>query len=155
VKSSIASEIRNDLFNSLKICAILYHKKEINRIIELLEHEEKSRIYNAMEVLELVLPKRTSRQINLLLDFTLDPSFVKKPVSEQDSTSFFQKIVNPHSTTFNSWTKAVCIYCSLKNNNLGFIQGLSSYNDSKENVILRETKNYALKALQESGYANY
>jgi ATP/ADP translocase len=155
VKSSIASEIRNDLFNSLKICAILYHKKEINRVIELLEHEEKSRIYNAMEMLELVLPKRTSRQINLLLDFTLDPSYVKKPVSEQDSTSFFQKIVNTHSTVFNSWTKAICIYCSLKNNNLGFIQGLSSYNDAKENVILRETRNYALKALQESGYANY
>ncbi|MEJ0103335.1 MAG: hypothetical protein WDO19_12575 [Bacteroidota bacterium] len=41
MKSSVEGEIKNDLVTALKICALLYSRKEINRTIELIDSTQK------------------------------------------------------------------------------------------------------------------
>lgn len=147
IKDSILSEIKNDLATALKLCAILYHKNEINRILELVEHSTSPKLFNAMEMLEWVLPKKISFQINSLIDFVLDPTLVKRPFIEYDPQGFLRKVLVTHANAFNAWTKAVCIYCSLKNPQVDLIRILDT-RDGNDPFIMKETRNYALQALQ-------
>lgn len=155
VKSSMAAEIRNDLVTALKICALLYHKKEINRILELVEQEERSKLYNAMEMLELVLPKKISSQINHLMDHILDPHRVKKLPGTNDAAAYFQRVVVTGAEKFNPWTRAVCIYCSLKSGEVSFIRTLEHHATGNDHPIISETKNFVLQTIQLPSYVNH
>jgi hypothetical protein len=145
VKKSIEGEIKNDLISALKICAILHDKAEFNRILELIEHNEKARLYNAVEMLELVLPKKLAKDLNTIFDFLLDPALSRKTYVQPELNSFFTKIVQTEEASFSPWTKAVCIYCSWKNNQKSFIEGLRKETGRKEHYIVQETKNFVLK----------
>ena len=148
LKNSFYNEVVNDLITSLKICFILHKRNEINRLIELLEIEKRDKIFNAMEMLEMVLPKKIAKDINYLVDFILDPkgaiTFFKKP----DLTNFFTKIILNDSEIFNPWTKAVCLYSSWQNNQTGFLKKLSKSELETEDLIVTETKNFVLSGLK-------
>ena len=148
LKNSFYNEVLNDLITSLKICFILHKRNEINRLIELLEIEKRDKIFNAMEMLEMVLPKKIAKDINYLVDFILDPegaiTFFKKP----DLANFFTRIILNDSEIFNSWTKAVCLYSSWQNNQTGFLKKLSKSEPETEDLIVTETKNFVLSGLK-------
>jgi len=142
VKDCIKSEIKNDLETSLKICSLLYKKIELNRVLELLMYNEKQKIYNAMEMLEMVLSKKLSMQINILFDKVMDPTYIRWATSAYDVKALFNKIIITHEKHFNIWTKAVCIYCSSKNNQLDLLEKVNK--TEKENEILKETRLFVL-----------
>ena len=146
VKSSILSEIRNDLDTVLKICSILYHKKEINRVLELVSRSTTHKLFNAMEMLEWVLPKKVSFQVNNLIDFVLDPTVVRRPFIEYDVKTFFNKVLLAQSYTFNVWTRAVCIYCAVQNGQADVVREVARRTDAKEHFIIQETSNYVLQS---------
>jgi ATP:ADP antiporter, AAA family len=145
VKSCLLSEVRNDLDTVLKICSMLYHKKEINRVMELISRSTNHKLFNAMEMLEWVLPKKVSFQVNSLIDFVIDPSVVKRPFIEYDVRGFFQKLLVTQAQSFNVWTRAVCIYTSLQNGQVGLVRQLSEQLNSREEPIIQETRNYVLQ----------
>jgi hypothetical protein len=115
IKQSLFSEIRNDLITALKICAIVYHKKEINRVLEIFENNNHNKIFNAMEVMEMVLPKQVSKQINVLLDYLLDPVVFKRKLAVMPAANFYDLVIQDSSEKFNQWTKSVCLFTSFKN----------------------------------------
>ena len=154
IKRSIASEIWNDLTSALKISAILFSKKEIDRVIELVENKDRKKLFNAMEMLELVLPKKTARQINDLFDYILEPTLNRKRLTEVSTISFLQEIVTP-SAKFNHWTKAVCLYTSFKNKKLDFIHSLVILPEQHENIVLTETRAYVMDCVKSTAYANH
>jgi AAA family ATP:ADP antiporter len=155
VKRSIGSEIWNDLTTALKICAILYPRKEINRIVELVESRDRHKLYNGMEMLEMVLPKKTSRQINELFDHLLDPVSSKKKLTAADVKNFLVHVVVKKPSAFNQWTKAICVYSSLKNNFAEFIREMDGEPEKNESILLTETRSYVLKTLQETSYVDH
>jgi ATP:ADP antiporter, AAA family len=144
VKRSIYNEIKSDLVVSLKACALLFRKKEINRILELMEIDKKDKIYNAMEMLELVLPKKTSKDLNLLFDFILDPQYSNKAGVTQEVNLFYHKVIFNAPLLYNPWTKAVCVYCSWKNNETTILQKLKDNIQPDEHYLVKETKEYVL-----------
>ena len=148
MKRSIYNETRNDLITALEICAILFRKKEINRIIELMQIEKNDKIYNAMEMLELVLPKKISIALNYLFDFVLDPKYTKKIFVKNDVKTFFNKILLNDVVTYNPWTKAVYMYCSWKNNDTDVFKNINKKNDPNEPFIIKETRDYVLGAIK-------
>jgi hypothetical protein len=152
VKNSLAAEIKNDLSTALQICAILYHKKEINRVLELVENNDKHKLFNAMEMLEMVLPKKTAKQINYLFDYVLEPAAAKRPKKQLNSSTFFSEIVVANGNDFNSWTKAVCLFCSFKNQDVEFIQRAEGVKELNNNLVTKETLAYILK--QQVSYAH-
>jgi len=62
MKNSVEGEIKNDLITALKICAFFFSRKEINRTLELIDSSQENRLFNAMEMLELVLPKKNHKR---------------------------------------------------------------------------------------------
>jgi len=155
IKQSLFTEIRTDLITALKICAIVYHKKEINRVLEIFENNNQSKIFNAMEMMEMVLPKQVSKQVNVLLDYLLDPVVFKRKLAIIPATNFYDLVIHSSGEKFNQWTKSVCLYTSFKNGDFDFLQNLSSKTGVAESVIFSETKNYVLKAIQSPAYADH
>jgi len=155
IKQSLYSEIRNDLITALKICSIIYNRNEINRVLELFENHNQHKIFNAMEMMEMVLPKQVSRQINILLDYMIDPVIFKGKLAVMPATEFYDLVISANAEKFNQWTKSICLYASYKSGEFGFLQKLPAKNDVSESAIFSETKNYVLKAIQSPAYADY
>jgi len=147
VKNSLLNEIRTDLTVSLKICAMLFRKKPINRILELIELEQHHKIYNAIEMIELELPKKISKDLIQLFDFILDPVEKRSalPIAEPDS--LFSKIYLSDSFTYNQWTKSIVIYSSWKNNITGDLQVIALQQENSGHQIINETRNFVLSTI--------
>lgn len=77
-----------------------------------------------MEMIELVLPKRISKELNFIFDFILDPLHHPKSLSKNEANSFFDKVIFNSTLVYNPWTRAICVYCSWKNNETGLMQKL-------------------------------
>ncbi len=148
IKNSMYNEVLNDLITSLKICFLLHRRNETNRLIELLQIEKRDKIFNAMEMLDLVIPKRLAKEINYLVDFILDPDGIIKNYKKLELKTFFNRIINTESEIFNSWTKAVCIYSAGKLNETGLVKAISNQNFDQEDLIITETTNYVLNGLK-------
>ncbi|POY35313.1 hypothetical protein C3K47_16140 [Solitalea longa] len=148
VRNSLHSEIQSDLETALRICCLLYEKGEINRILELIEVGDNSKLYNAIEILEIVLPQRITKELNVLFDHVIDPNDTRKAYKAQDIDAMFDKIVFTQADEFNPWTKSVCIYSSWQNKDYGFIQKLAvSPVVSRQSYVMKETTAYVLNAL--------
>jgi ATP:ADP antiporter, AAA family len=106
-------------------------------------------------MMEMVLPKQVSKQINVLLDYLLDPVVFKRKLAVMPAANFYDLVIHDSSEKFNQWTKSVCLFTSFKNGDFDFLQNLSSKNGVAESVIFSETKNYVLKAIQSPVYADH
>ncbi|MEO7524439.1 MAG: hypothetical protein ABIT58_10115, partial [Ferruginibacter sp.] len=149
IKRSIYNEVKNDLQAALKACALLFKKKEINRIIELMEFDKQDKLYNAMEMLELVLPKKISKDINLLFDFILDPQHSSMGMPKLEIKTFYDKVIFNDPLLYNPWTKAVCVYASWRNHETAFLEKLSTSVHGDDHYLVKETKDYVKRAIKE------
>ena len=145
IKRAIFSEVKNDLSLSLKIAVLLYRKKEINRILELMEIDKHDKLYNAMEMLELLLPKRISKDMNLIFDFILDPAGSIPGNMQQEINIFYNKVIFNSPMAFNPWTKAVCVYSSWRNNQTDFLMKLKDNQQPDLHYLVKETKDYVIE----------
>jgi hypothetical protein len=147
IQQSLISEIDTDLLTTLKIASILYHITEISRVIELVENNKNKKLYNAMEMLEWMLPKRISIHINRIIDFLLDPNLNKRVNVDYDSKPLFRKILVTQSHTFSVWTKAVCMYSFIKSGHTDLLYEMGKSDPIKSNFIIKETRDYVLQAI--------
>ncbi len=144
LKDSMRNEVKGDLVSALKLCVLLFNKKEINRVLELLDLEGSSKVFNAMEMLELMLPQKISKDINQLFDFVLDPAHRKVNTETYTLDVLFQKVFFLHANSFNPWTKAVTIYCSWINRDEPLLRKIGNGIGSQDQVIVAETRSYVL-----------
>ena len=147
IKRSIFNEVKDDLEIALKACSLLFRKKEINRILELIEIDKPDRLYNAMEMLELVLPKKIAKALNLLFDFILDPHHNSQVAITREVKVFFSKVIFSEALLYNPWTKAVCVFSSWKNNETGLLDKLKGYKTADEHYLVKETREYVMAAI--------
>ena len=148
LKMSLRNEIKGDLLIALKICVMLYKQKALNRVLELLETESNVKVFNGMEMLELLVPQKISQELNQLFDFVLDPVHQKVNAAKFELHSLCQKVFFSRTVSFNSWTKAICIYCSWKNNETEWISRNNFPADIAEDYIITETRNHVLTSLK-------
>ena len=64
-------------------------------------------------------------------------------------------MVTSPSLTFNHWTKAMCLYVSLKNERFDFIRNVAAAPEPNENIVLTETRAYVLSSIQQTDYAHH
>lgn len=155
MKDVIVAEIKNDLTTSLKICSLLHNNDELNRILELIQHGENLRLYNAIEMLDLILPKKVSRDLNLLFNYLFDPSLARRQGGGMAVSQFFNKIVIEEGSIFRPLTRAYCIYASWKDHETGFLQLLKKQNLNDEHFIIGETSQFVLKELESESHADH
>ena len=147
VKKSLVSEIKTDLIISVKICSMLFRKKQISRILELIEMEKQHKLYNAMEMIEMELPKKISKDLICLFDFILDPAGNKFAAGKNDTTSLFKKVYFSDSFTYNPWTKAIIMYCSWKNSINEDLKIIKQKKETTEPLIITETRDFVLSSI--------
>ena len=145
IKKAIVAEIKNDVISALKVCSLLHNKAEFNRILELINHDENTRLYNAVEMLELVLPKKIARDLNYLFNYLFDPSLAKKTGLNTDISHFYNKIVFEEASIFRPLTRAYCIYTSWKEKQVAFLKQLKTHVEQEEHLIVNETRQFVLK----------
>jgi ATP/ADP translocase len=145
LQESIDHEVRLDLVTALKICALLYDRTEFNRVIELMEQGDHKRLVNAIEMLELVLPKKTAKEMNAVFNYLLDPTLHGHKIARMGIEPLFGKIVHEQPVPFGPWTRAVCIYSSWKNKRHRFLQSLRNAPSRKEHYIVQETRDFVLQ----------
>ncbi len=144
VKHSLLNETRTDLVLSLKICAMLHHRKRINRILELMEIEKHQKLYNAMEMIEIELPRKTAQGLVTLFDFVLDPEGHKRNAPDNAGGNIFNKVYQSDSFSYNSFTKALVIYCSWKNDITEDMEFVKTAPVPSEEFIVSETRGFVL-----------
>lgn len=144
IKNTIYNEVKNDLSVALKTSVLLFKKKEINRILELLEMAKQDKLYNAMEMLELLLPKKISNDLNLLFDFILDPKQNKTNGIKPDKNVFFNKVLFDAPHLYNPWTKSICVYTSWKNNEVELLNRFNVSVNPYEHFLVKETRDFVL-----------
>lgn len=154
LQRSLETEIWHDLAVALKICVILYTKKEINRIIELTENKEQQKLYNSMEMLEMILPKKIARGLNELFDFLLDPVLKKKHTVPSTEQQFFRAIVVNDRLGFNDWTKAACVYSTWQSHLSALLIELKSVPVAETDTAFSETRSFVLSQTTEPRYAD-
>lgn len=145
VKHSLINEIKTDLVLALKLCAMMHHRQRINRILELMDIERHQKIYNAIEMIELELPRKTAQALVSIFDFVLGPE-EHKTTAAQEKANIFYKVYDDAAFSYNSWTKALVMYCSWKNKveeDVSHIQPVPAQNEA---FIVAETRGFVLGA---------
>jgi hypothetical protein len=155
LQRSLETEIWDDLSVALKTCVILYHKKEINRMIELTENKERHKLYNGMEMLEMILPKKVARELNTLFDFLLDPVLKKKQTPALSEQQFFRTIAISDSYSFNDWTKAVCVYSTWQSHLTTLINELRTVKVTGTSTAFSEVRSFVLTKMTDLHYADH
>ena len=147
IRDSLEGEIRNDLDTALKTCTFIFEKREINRTLELIATSQKHRLFNAMEMLELVLPKKITKDLNYLFDFAMEPFHTKKAIHPPEVPALVNQIVFKRDLLFQPWTRSVCMYSSWKNNFPEVLQYIKEQKDEDKNQLVQETRNFILNEI--------
>jgi hypothetical protein len=102
-----------------------------------------------MEMLELILSNKASKDLNVLFDFILDPNHREVKNMSPGIQHFFTKVIFDVPNQFNSWTKALCIYCAWRNNEEAFIQKLSFSISPEDDYLVSQTRDFVKAKTQQ------
>jgi len=144
VKISLINEIKTDLTLALKVCSMIYKKEQINRILELIEMDKSEKLFNAIEMIDIDLPKKIAREFIYLFDFILDPHDKKADLPKTATLAIFEKVYQSDAFAYNPWTKAIMIYNSWKNSIEEELAIVKQKNIEHPHYIIKETKDFVL-----------
>jgi hypothetical protein len=150
LKEAILKEIKCDLFTLLRLYSFCYDSEKMNRIIQLIASASEEKFYNAIEMLELTLPKKYFTPTNHLIEWYQDVNHNKlvvtkghKPINE-----IMEEIFSVNQAGLHSWTRSVACYTLLKIKKDGkMINSLKASSFSKDDLLFKETRNYVLSML--------
>ncbi len=151
LQDAIGSELKYDLQMLLKAFALQYDRQKIDRVIELINLDNKERKYNAIEVLELMIPGKYFTQINNLVELLNDikEHQVLLPKTHNfNGKNILEDIIKDKKANFNEWTRSVACYMfpNLKKND--FSLNFLHTHPVKGEVLFNETRNYVLSMLK-------
>lgn len=151
LKEAIGQELKYDLHFLLKAFAIQYDRPKVDRVIELLQLDNKTRIYNAIEVLELILPSRYFNQLNVLVELLNDikEDQVLLPKSHDlKGIHIIEEVLKDNKANFSEWTRSVACFMIPKLNRNDFSLQVLKTKAVKEEVLFNETRNYVLSMIK-------
>ena len=151
LEEAISLEIQNDLWVLLKVGALIFDRQKVDRVIELLGLGDPSKISNAIEVLELILPNTYFIQLNTLIELLEDirkkqVSFINgKDLSVHD---IIEDVLQENKANFSEWTKSIACYMLPKLTRNEFSLNVLNSKISKEDHLFNETRDYVLLMLK-------
>ncbi len=145
LRNSILQEIRTDIKTCLKLCSILYNQEQINRFLELISLAENTKIHNAIEMLEMVIPKKYFAELDIAFELLIDDSNrIKHRQHLKTLPVVLKEILEASDYYFNIWTNAICLYIAGKNGLTDLIALVQNKPLYEAQPILKETKDFAL-----------
>ncbi len=144
LKNSMMQEIRADLKTCLKLCSILYNREQINRFLELISLTENTKIHNAIEMLEMIVPKKYFQELDVAFELFIDDSNRLKHRQHKTLPVIITEILEASDYYFNIWTNAICLYIAGKNGLTDLIALVQNKAQYDTQPILKETREFAL-----------
>jgi ATP:ADP antiporter, AAA family len=146
-----AVEIELQEIRELLLClfAIVYDRRQIKKVRNGLNANQRSSIANAMEIIEVTVRKDIGRYFNLIFeDVPIDRKtdalkVLNMNISFNDNTQVLKRILSEQPIDFHNWTKACSLYIS-KKYQLTIDQHLLHKYLGAESRLLQETASYAL-----------
>lgn len=151
LEEALLSEMQQDLESILKACALIYDREQIDRFIEVYKLDNQTRVANALELLELTIPKKYFAQISRCVELRHD--LLKKQEVHHSRISrridrVIDEVVNDHRAGFNSWSRSVALYIAPKLLNKETALAIAGKTQKEGDLLIRETTNYVLSILK-------
>jgi hypothetical protein len=125
----------------LSLLSFLYGREYTDRIRQGFAAKKKESIANAIELIEIVIPKEFSAPLIYLYEQTEVFRFISPLNDKKENKSNLQSICNDILTNkkagFNNWTQACCLYTGIHNNLSFEVSILNKYAESN-NRLLKE-----------------
>ena len=149
LEQALVSELQQDVQVILKACALIYDRERINRFIEVFNMNHTAKVANAMELLELTIPKKYFTSINYFIDCTQDVKTKQVlPLKQKLSVgAVVQHIIHSVHPQFNSWTQSVAFYLLPQLDHMPPWPALPE-EDTEADALLQETRNYVFSILK-------
>ncbi|PSR53077.1 hypothetical protein AHMF7605_05820 [Adhaeribacter arboris] len=146
--AAVKSEIEQDLQLILKAFALLYDRQGLERVLQLVKNAgNDTRIYNAIEMLELRVPKRYFLQVDSILEFLLDSGVAQPEISRNanlELTSLIKEIISAPAGDYTIWTKSVALYLIPTLADKSLYKILAEPQVEENSPLFSETKNFVL-----------
>jgi len=151
LEQALLSELQQDMQVVLKAFALVYDRESINRFIEVYNMNNAAKVANAMELLELTVPKKYFALLNQFIDVTQDIKS-KQPVlylkNRLSVKAVVNEVINNAGTSFNSWSKSVALYILPQLHTNEYSWPIVKDNYKEEDALLQETRNYVFSILK-------
>ncbi|HKG69197.1 MAG TPA: hypothetical protein VKA92_10030, partial [Segetibacter sp.] len=151
LQQSIMMEIRQDLQVLLKAFALLYERDKVDRVIELLSLGNTAKISNAIEIAELIIPKKYFIPLNTLVELINDVKHDDVMVTKNrvlPAGALIEEILKNNKANFSEWTRSIACYTLPKLKKNEFSLTILDGDVSKDDYLFNETKNYVLTMLK-------
>jgi HEAT repeat protein len=151
LESALFSEIEQNVETILKACAIVYNKEEINRFIEVYKMDDHSKVANAMELLELTIPKKYFNPLSEQIEISHDIKHNQKLLHRRkklETEGVVKEVITDSHASFNSWSKSVAIYLLPTLYNKDAILTLFKKKRKEDDAIVQETTDYVLTVIK-------
>ena len=151
LQTALGSEIKQDLEALLKALALLFDRPQMDRIIQLYRLGDTAKIANAIEMLELILPKKYFFELNnlieLLQDINREQTLAVTAKNAMPAEEIVQEILLYNKAGCNQWTKAIALYIIPQLQLKDFSAAFFKLNPGPEDPLFRETQDYVLSVL--------
>jgi hypothetical protein len=110
---AIQNEVRSNTFAALKLIAISHGHDYVERIIDLVENKQADKLHNAIELLDITLPKTYFKQLHELMDYLTMPTPASMQALQRGSQAPSNKLlamVLERQEIFSSWTRSLAWY---------------------------------------------
>lgn len=135
----------------LKAFALLYDREKIDRVIELLSLGNTVKISNAIEISELIIPKKYFAALNRLIELIDDAQhhdLITTKNNALPANAIIEEVLKDNKANFSEWTRSVACYMMPKLKKNEFSLTILDRNASKDDHLFNETRNYVLTMLK-------
>ena len=111
IQSAIFEEVKYQFRECIELCGILYGHQYTRRILQIFDKKHDHRQSNALELMELLVPKKHFLRLEKIWEGILN--FTKNQTQTKTITPTQQIILTEiltHGRAYNSWTKAIVLY---------------------------------------------
>jgi len=148
---AIKSEVEQDLSRLLKAFALIYDRPHLERVLQLYKSSGDARHSNAIEMLELSIPKRYFLPVDAIMEFLHDISSSKTQdavLNGTELTLIIKEILTAPGTGFNIWTKSVALYLIPAVQDNALKEVLKKKQAEENNPLFTETKEFVLSQVE-------
>jgi hypothetical protein len=148
---AIKSEIQEDVVILLKALSLIYDAQKINRVIELLMLNDNSKISNAIEMLEIIVPAKYFVHLNVALDLLQDINNKKMLIPGNKILpvhTILEDILKKNKAGFDIWTSSIACYMLPRLKDREFALSLMNNKIDRKDHLFNETSNYVLSMLK-------
>jgi AAA family ATP:ADP antiporter len=150
LQNALIMEIRKDVQLLLKSFSLLYDREKVDRVIELLAIANNSKISNAIEILEIIIPPRYFRHLNNFVELIDDVQHKKEVLTKTQGlhpNTIIEEVIKNNKANFSEWTRSVACFMipKIKKNEMSI--KMLHVKKPSDGYLFTETKHYILSML--------